>query len=99
MATNSLDLEKPPGQQPIVTIEMHTCCEPVRIVRTGYPNIEGDTILEKRRFVRENLDYLRSRLMHEPRGGSSMYGVIPVAPDAKNADMAVLFMDNGGLVF
>ena len=94
---NKLDLEKPPGQQPIVTIEMHTCCEPVRIVRSGYPSIEGGTILEKRRFVSENLDHLRTRLMHEPRGGSSMYGVIPVTPDAPNADMAVLFMHNEGL--
>ena len=94
-----LEAETPPGQQPIVTIEMHTCCEPVRIVRSGYPNIEGSTLLEKRRFVTERLDYLRTRLMHEPRGSSSMYGVIPVAPDAPNAGMAVLFMDSGGLVY
>ena len=46
----------------------------------------------------ERLDYLRTRLMHEPRGSSSMYGVIPAAPDAPNAGMAVLFIDNGGLV-
>ena len=93
-----LEAETPPGQQPIVTIEMHTCCEPVRIVRTGYPNIEGSTILEKRRFVTDNLDYLRTRLMYEPRGSSSMYGVIPVATDAPDADMAVLFMHNEGSV-
>ena len=97
-ACNWLEIETPPGQQPIVTIEMHTCCEPVRIVRSGYPSIEGSTILEKRRFVCEHLDHLRTRLMHEPRGSSSMYGVIPVAPDKPEADMAVLFMHNEGSV-
>ena len=85
------------GQEPIETLEMHTCCEPVRIVLSGYPCIEGDTILEKRQFVRNHLDHLRTRLMHEPRGSSAMYGVIPVKPDLPSADLAVLFMHNEGL--
>ena len=39
------------------TIEMHTGGEPVRIIVGGYPNIPGATILEKRRYVSENLDH------------------------------------------
>ena len=85
------------GQDPIETLEMHTCCEPVRIVLAGYPYIEGDTILEKRKFVSKHLDNLRTRLMYEPRGSSAMYGVIPVKPDLPSADLAVLFMHNEGL--
>ena len=75
---------------------MHTGGEAVRIAVSGYPNIIGDTILDKRRYVKENLDHLRKLLMHEPRGHSEMYGVIPVASDIKEADMAVLFMHNEG---
>ncbi|MDD9878170.1 MAG: proline racemase family protein [Magnetovibrio sp.] len=78
------------------TVDMHTGGEPVRIVTEGYPEIPGETILEKRRHVRDNLDHLRRLLMLEPRGHADMYGVIPVAPDLPGADMAVLFMHNEG---
>jgi trans-L-3-hydroxyproline dehydratase len=80
----------------IETVEMHTGGEPVRIVTSGYPPIPGDTILAKRRHVREHLDHLRRRLMLEPRGHFDMYGVIPVEPDLPEADLAVLFMHNEG---
>ena len=75
---------------------MHTGGEPVRIVESGYPPIRGATILDKRRYARENLDHLRKALMREPRGHFDMYGVIPVEPDLPEADLAVLFMHNEG---
>ena len=84
------------SQIEIETIEMHTGGEPVRIVTKGYPPIKGKTILEKRRYARENLDHIRRMLMFEPRGHYDMYGVIPVEPDLPEADMAVLFMHNEG---
>ncbi len=80
----------------ITTTEMHTGGEPVRIVESGYPPIPGATILDKRRYVRAELDHLRTALMHEPRGHFDMYGVIPVEPDLPGADLAVLFMHNEG---
>lgn len=80
----------------ITTTEMHTGGEPVRIVESGYPPVPGDTILDKRRFVSHHLDHLRTFLMLEPRGHADMYGVIPVEPDAADADLAVLFMHNAG---
>lgn len=80
----------------ISTVDMHTGGEPVRIVTSGYPQIPGATILEKRRFARENLDHLRKMLMFEPRGHYDMYGVLPVEPDLPEADMAVLFTHNEG---
>jgi len=80
----------------IKTIEMHTRGEPVRIAVSGYSEIIGDTILDKRRYCKEKLDHLRKILMEEPRGHSNMYGVIPVNSDIKEADMAVLFIDCKG---
>lgn len=77
-------------------IDMHTGGEPVRIVTGGYPPIPRGTILEKRAWVRENLDHLRKMLMFEPRGHYDMYGVLPVEPDLPGADLAVLFMHNEG---
>ena len=80
----------------IRTCEMHTGGEPVRIVTTGYPDLPGATILDKRRYAREHLDHLRRFLMLEPRGHDDMYGVIPVEPDHPEADLGVLFCHNEG---
>lgn len=80
----------------LTVTDMHTGGEPVRIVTDGYPPIPKGTILEKRAFVRDNLDHLRRMLIFEPRGHYDMYGVLPVEPDLPGADLAVLFMHNEG---
>ena len=80
----------------IETVEMHTGGEPLRIITSGYPEIIGDTILEKRRYVREHLDHLRRLLMFEPRGHFDQYGALLVKPDHPEADIAVIFMHNEG---
>jgi proline racemase len=80
----------------IETIEMHTGGEPVRIVVSGYPDLRGATLLEKRRDARERLDSLRRRLMHEPRGHYDMYGALPLPADHPDAAFAVLFLHNEG---
>jgi trans-L-3-hydroxyproline dehydratase len=85
------------GRAPLLRVtNMHTGGEPVRIVTSGYPPVPGASILEKRAFVRDNLDHLRKMLIFEPRGHYDMYGVLPVEPSLPGADMAVLFMHNEG---
>jgi len=68
-----------------MTTEMHSAGEPLRIVEQGARgcqlSIDGQTLLEKRRYVRENLDGLRKFLMWEPRGHHDMYGALLVEPD------------------
>lgn len=80
----------------ITVVDMHTGGEPLRIVTGGYPPIPAGTILEKRAFVRDNLDHLRKMLVFEPRGHHDMYGALLVEPDLPGADLAVLFMHNEG---
>ena len=80
----------------ISTVEMHTGGEPLRIITSGYPEIKGDKILAKRRYIRENLDHIRKLVLYEPRGHYDMYGAVVVAPDDKKADLGVIFMDNAG---
>jgi trans-L-3-hydroxyproline dehydratase len=81
---------------PLTVTDMHTGGEPVRIVTGGYPPIPKGTILEKRAWVRKNLDHLRKLLIFEPRGHYDMYGALLVEPDLPGADLAVLFMHNEG---
>lgn len=77
-------------------LDMHTAGEPVRIVVKGYPELQGATILDKRRDALENHDQLRTILMHEPRGHAGMYGVIPVTPSLSGAKVAALFCHASG---
>ncbi|KAI1795498.1 Diaminopimelate epimerase-like protein [Ganoderma leucocontextum] len=89
-----------PGTTVINTVDMHTGGEPTRIIVRGYPDLEGDTLLEKRAYAREKLDGIRQRLMREPRGHKEMYGAILVPETEKtrsgDADIGVLFCHNEG---
>jgi trans-L-3-hydroxyproline dehydratase len=78
----------------ISTIEMHTGGEPLRVITSGLPPIEGRTVLEKRRYFREHYDHLRTGLMWEPRGHADMYGAV-VTP-SETADFDVFFLHNQG---
>jgi trans-L-3-hydroxyproline dehydratase len=80
----------------LTVVDMHTGGEPLRIVTGGYPPIPRGTILEKRAWVRDNLDHLRKILIFEPRGHYDMYGALLVDPDLPGADLAALFMHNEG---
>jgi trans-L-3-hydroxyproline dehydratase len=87
----------PPGDWiRITTIDAHAGGEPLRIITGGLPPIVGDTILERRRYLIQNLDHLRTALMWEPRGHADMYGAILTEPVTQEADVGVLFMHNEG---
>ncbi len=78
------------------TVDAHTGGEPLRIVTSGIPRLPGATILEKRRWVKENLDHVRRALMLEPRGHADMYGCYVTEPVTPAADLGVIFMHNEG---
>ena len=78
---------------------MHTTGEPTRIIYQGYPQLSG-TLLEQRTEAQNAHDYVRRKLMLEPRGHSDMYGAI-LRPDTEHtrdgtAHMGVLFLTNEG---
>ena len=58
----------------IETVDYHTGGEPFRIVTGGVPELQGATVLERRRFAAEELDHVRRLLVNEPRGHADMYG-------------------------
>jgi len=78
------------------TIESHAAGEPLRIVTGGVPQIQGATMLERRRWAQEHLDHVRRALMHEPRGHVDMYGCYITPPVTPEADLGVIFMHNEG---
>jgi trans-L-3-hydroxyproline dehydratase len=86
----------PKGWACITAIDAHTGGEPFRVITGGFPDLSGDTILARRRWVKENLDHLRTALMWEPRGHADMYGCILTPPVSPSADIGILFMHNEG---
>ena len=80
----------------ITTIDVHVAGEPLRVITDGFPEPEGNTILQKRQFCLTHLDHLRRALVLEPRGHHDMYGCLLVTPSNDVADFGVLFMHNEG---
>jgi len=86
----------PNNWRKITAIDMHTGGEPFRIITGGLPEIQGDSILARRRFMTDSQDRLRTALMWEPRGHADMYGCIITPPVSAQADFGVLFLHNEG---
>lgn len=86
----------PEEWQKITAIDAHTGGEPLRIFAGGYPPLQGNTILEKRRYAKEKLDHLRTATLWEPRGHADMYGCIITEPVTKDGDCGLIFTHNEG---
>jgi trans-L-3-hydroxyproline dehydratase len=84
------------GKTVITAIDTHAAGEPLRILTGGLPPLPGDSILDRRRWMRDNLDHLRRALLWEPRGHFDTYGCVPTPPVTPGADLGVLFLHNEG---
>jgi 4-hydroxyproline epimerase len=77
-------------------IDAHTCGNPVRLVATGGPVLNGNSMSEKRQHFLKEYDWIRKGLMFEPRGHDMMSGSILYQPHDPDNDMAVLFIETSG---
>ena len=77
-------------------IDAHTCGNPVRVVAGGVPALNGATALERRDWFVENLDWIRTGLMFEPRGHDVMSGAIVYPPTRPDCDLGILFIETSG---
>ena len=89
-------LETPKDWLQIKTIDMHTGGEPLRIILDGFPELEGNSVLNYRRYCKEKFDDLRTALMFEPRGHADMYGCILTPPNDSKGDFGIIFLHNEG---
>lgn len=66
-------------------IDSHTGGEPTRLVMSGFPDLAGTTMVEKRDALRNQHDAWRRACLLEPRGNDVLVGALycqPVSPDA-----------------
>lgn len=80
----------------IHAVDSHTMGEPTRIIIGGIPKIPGKTMAEKKEYLENELDHLRTATMLEPRGHNDMFGSIITSPANEEADFGIIFMDGGG---
>ncbi|XP_063959341.1 trans-L-3-hydroxyproline dehydratase-like [Lytechinus pictus] len=83
----------------IHTMEMNVGGDPLRIVVSGYPEMKGDTLLERYRFTRDHLDHIRRAIILEPRGHYDMWGAIPIKPDNPEAHIGACYLNAEGYNF
>jgi len=91
-----MDLETAPFRQfedQITTLDLHAGGEPIRLVIDGLPPIPGETMNDKRVYVREHLDHVRLLLTQEPRGHRDMFAAIVTDPVSEDGDFGIIFMD------
>ena len=74
-------------------VDAHTVGEFCRMVIGGFPEPEGNTMIEKKDWMEKNYDHVRTALMLEPRGHHDMFGAFLCEPIDKEADLGVIFMD------
>lgn len=77
-------------------VDTHTEGMPTRVITSGVGVLPGTTMAQRRRFLMDNRDDVRTLLMYEPRGHAAMSGAILQPPTRSDADMGVVFIEVSG---
>ncbi len=80
----------------VSTIDSHTMGESTRIIVKGFPELKGNSMMEKKQDLQLNHDTYRRALVLEPRGHKDMFGAVLTEPTVPEADFGVIFMDDKG---
>jgi proline racemase len=80
----------------LTTVEVHAEGEPGRVVVDAGSLVRGDTMAERLAYCREHLQWLRTLLLHEPRGYPALCAVLILPPVSAGADFAIVVLEQGG---
>jgi len=77
----------------IKAIDLHACGEPGRVIVDGVHDVPGETMFEKRVHLENHADYLRLRMLREPRGYPAANCNIILPPTRPEADAGYVIME------
>ena len=77
-------------------VDSHTEGMPTRVIVGGVGVLPGATMAERRAYMIDKGDELRTLLMYEPRGHSAMSGAILQPPTRDDADWGVVYIEVSG---
>src|SRR5688572_27109373 len=73
------------------TIDAHVGGQPLRLIVEGMPRVGGQTLLQKRDWMRKRADSPRRALVLEPRGHAGMVAAVLTEPASPQAHAGLLF--------
>ena len=74
-------------------VDAYTAGNPVRLVKGPKPELEGQSMGEKRLYFMKEYDWIRTGLMFEPHGHDMMSGSFFYPPQNPENDVALLFIE------
>jgi proline racemase len=77
-------------------IEVHAEGEPGRILTSVAGLVQGGTMAERLQYCKDNLDWLRRLMLHEPRGYPGLCSVILLPAVNEGSDFGIVVMEQGG---
>lgn len=83
------------GSTRIQVVDSHTGGEPTRVVVAGFPDLEGDTMAEKRADFSARYDHLRRGLILEPRGSDIWVGALLLTTES---GFGTIFFNDVGML-
>jgi 4-hydroxyproline epimerase len=84
--------------EPIHVIDSHTGGEPTRVVVSGFPEVKGATMAEKRLDFANRFDDYRKAIVCEPRGSDVIVGALITEACEPSCDLGVIFFNNKGVL-
>ena len=77
----------------LTAVDVHAEGEPGRVVTAGVLDVPGETMLAKARWMEDNADHVRRRLLREPRGYPGLCCNLLVPPADPSADVGLIIME------
>lgn len=80
----------------LFSIDAHAAGGMCRVVYAGFPALRGADAVERQAFVRRSLDWIRTALMHAPRGHPGAFGALLAPPVRATSAYSLIFFDPSG---
>ena len=85
-------------EEALQVVDAHTAGEFCRMVIGGFPEPEGSTMIEKKKWMEEKYDHVRTALMLEPRGHHDMFGAFLCEPIHEEGENEVVLDAPAGII-
>lgn len=77
----------------ITAVDAHACGEPGRVITGGVLDVAGRTMFEKMTYLSTQRDYIRLRMLREPRGYPAANCNVILPPTVPEADAGFVIME------
>src|SRR5690242_6203152 len=77
----------------ITAVDAHAGGEPGRVITGGVLDVPGASMFEKRNYLMQHADWLRKRMLREPRGYPGLCCNVILPPTRPEADAGFVIME------